>query len=206
MKLKLFIALFLLNTNIINAQTFNWAYSAGSSGWDDIKSTHLGSDNGTVATGMFTGTANFGTITLTSLAYQDAFVAKYDEFGTVLWAKAISGSNEQDWGYDVTTDNANNVLVIGYFQSTSLKFTPTDSIVKTTTSSRNGFLAKYNSSGVFQWAKVMNSGVTNGFITPHSVTTDNMNNVIIAGQYTKQVHFDALYLPNTTSANMFLAK
>ncbi len=196
----------ILTVNTLSAQTFNWVYSAGGNSWDDVKSSHFGADKGTVITGMFSGTANFGSVTLTSLSFQDAFVAKYDEFGNVLWVKPISGSNEQEWGYDVTTDNANNVFVIGYFQSNSLKFTPTDSLIKNATSSRNGFLAKYNSNGVFQWAKSMTGGVTNGYITPNSVTTDNANNVIVAGQYNKQVFFDTTYLPNTISSNMFMAK
>ncbi len=187
------------------AQTYNWAYSSGGGGWDDVKSTHLGNDNGTVMTGMFSNTAIFGATTLTSTAYQDAFVAKYDQQGNVLWAKAISG-NEQDWGYKVTTDNNNNVYVTGYFQSTALYFTPTDSIVKNVQSSRNVFLAKYNSNGVFQWAKLGSGGATNGFMTSRSVVVDNQNNIIISGDYNKQIQFGASTLPMTNSTNIFMVK
>lgn len=187
------------------AQTYNWTYSSGGSGWDDVKSTHLGNDNGTVMTGMFSNTATFGATTLTSTAYQDAFVAKYDQQGNVLWAKAISG-NEQDWGYKVTTDNNNNVYVTGYFQSTALYFTPTDSIVKNVQSSRNVFLAKYNSNGVFQWAKLGSGGATNAYLTSRSVVTDNQNNIIISGDYNKQIQFGASTLPNTNTTNIFMVK
>ena len=197
--------IFLLN-NQLSAQTYNWAYSTGGNGWDDLKSSHLGNDNGTVTTGMFSNTINFGSTTFTSKAYQDAFVAKYDDQGNVLWANQIGG-NEQDWGYKITTDNNNNVYVTGYFQSTALYFTTTDSILKNANSSRNVFLAKYNSNGVFQWAKLGSGGNTNAFITGYSVTCDNQNNVIISGQYTKTVEFSGQALPNQASgANIYLVK
>lgn len=205
MSKKLFLGFLLSVTSLCNAQTYNWAYTSGGNGWDDVKSSHLGADNGLVVTGMFSNTATFGAISLTSMAYQDGFVAKYDQQGNVLWANAIRG-NEQDWGYKVTTDNLNNVYVTGYFQSTALYFTPNDSIVKNVQSSRNVFLVKYNSNGVFQWVKHGSGGTTNAFITARSVVTDNQNNVIISGDYNKQIQFGASTLPNTNTANIFMVK
>ena len=204
-KKLLTLAILLLPAFNLKAQVYNWAYSAGGSGWDDVKSMHLGNDNGTLLTGMFSNTASFGATALTSLAYQDAFVAKYDQQGNMLWAKAIGG-NEQDWGYKVTSDNNNNVYVTGYFQSTVLHFTPNDSLVKNAASSRNVFLAKYNSSGVFQWARLGSGGNTNAYLTSHSVTTDAQGNVIISGDYNKQVEFSGTTLPNTNATNIFMVK
>ncbi len=191
--------------NLAQAQVFNWAYSAGGNGWDDVKSSHLGNDNGTLLTGMFSNTAMFGATSLTSIAYQDAFVAKYDQQGNMLWARAIGG-NEQDWGYKVTSDNNNNVYVTGYFQSTVLHFTANDSLVKSAASSRNVFLAKYSSSGVFQWARLGSAGNTSGYLTSRSVTTDNQNNVIISGDYNKQIEFSGNMLPATNATNIFIVK
>ena len=202
---KIFFSLLLSVTAICNAQTYNWAYTSGGNGWDDVKSSHLGADNNLVVTGMFSNTASFGATTLTSMAYQDAFVAKYDQQGNVLWANAIRG-DEQDWGYKVTTDNLNNVYVTGYFQSTALYFTPNDSIVKNIQSSRNVFLAKYNSNGVFQWVKHGSGGATNAYMTARSVVTDNQNNIVISGDYNKQIQFGASTLPNTNAANIFMVK
>lgn len=204
-KLLSLISFCVMLSHFTQAQVYNWAYSAGGNGWDDVKSTYLGADNGTLMTGMFSNTAMFGATSLTSEAYQDAFVAKYDQQGTLLWARAIGG-NEQDWGYKVTSDNNNNVYVTGYFQSTALHFTPTDSLVKSASSSRNVFLAKYNSSGVFQWARLGSAGNTAGYLTSHSVTTDNQNNVIISGDYNKQIEFNGNMLPATNATNIFMVK
>ena len=192
-------------SSIAKAQVYNWAYSAGGNGWDDVKSTYLGDDQATLVTGMFSNTAQFGATSLTSTAYQDAFVAKYDQQGTLLWAKAISG-DEQDWGYKVTSDHNNNVYVTGYFQSSSLHFTPNDSLIKNAQSSRNVFLAKYSSSGVFQWARLGSGGNTNAYLTSRSVTTDDQNNIIISGDYNKQVEFSGNQLPASNGSNIFMVK
>jgi hypothetical protein len=192
--------------NYTNAQTYNWVNQAGGLVWDDVKCSHLGNDNGTVITGMFSGTATFGTSSLTSLAYQDAFVAKYDQTGNVLWAKAIGGASEQDWGYKVTTDNNNNVLVTGYFQSNVLRFTPTDSLIKSSPSFRNVFVAKYSSTGTFIWAKVIGGSTTAAFITATFITTDNSNNIIVSGSYTKTIECNGTLLPATNGANIFMSK
>ncbi|MBK7690287.1 MAG: T9SS type A sorting domain-containing protein [Bacteroidetes bacterium] len=199
-----FVLVFIVST-VAKAQVYNWAYSAGGSGWDDVKSTYLGDDQATLVTGMFSNTAQFGATSLTSTAYQDAFVAKYDQQGTLLWAKAISG-DEQDWGYKVTSDHNNNVYVTGYFQSSSLHFTPNDSLIKNAQSSRNVFLAKYNSSGVFQWARLGSGGNTNAYLTSRSVTTDDQNNIIISGDYNKQIEFNGNQLPATGGSNIFMVK
>jgi hypothetical protein len=204
-KKLLSLVVMLFTVFITHAQVYNWAYSAGGNGWDDVKSMHLGNDNGVLITGMFSNTAMFGATSLTSLAYQDAFVAKYDQQGTMLWARAIGG-DEQDWGYKVTSDNNNNVYVTGYFQSTVLHFTPNDSLVKNAASSRNVFLAKYNSSGVFQWARLGSGGNTSAFCTGRSVTTDAQGNVIISGDYNKQIEFNGNQLPATNATSIFMVK
>ncbi len=205
MKHTLQLILLLASSYLSSAQVYNWAYSAGGTGWDDLRSIYLSPDNGVLQTGMFSGTASFGATTLNSAGFQDAFVAKYDAMGNVLWAKAISGT-EQDWGYKVCADNQNNVYVTGYFQSSALYFTPSDSIVRSPASARNLFLAKYSSNGTFLWVKHGSAGATNGMLTARSVTVDNQNNIILSGDYTKEIQFDATTLPFTNAANIFLVK
>ena len=206
MKKRLFIILILISTAVsIQAQVYNWAYKIAGTGWTDVKSTYLANDNSYLVTGMFTFTTDFGGTSVTSEAYQDAFVAKYSQNGTLQWVKTMGG-NEQDWGYDVCTDNNDNVYVIGYFQSSALHFTPTDSLVKSALSSRNVFTAKYSNTGVFQWARLGSAGNTAGYLNGNSITCDAQNNVIISGSYNKQIEFDGTQLPNTNATNIYLVK
>ncbi len=197
--------LFISSVHLCHSQSYTWAVADGGSIWDDVKAMHLGSDNNLLVTGMFSTTATFDQVTLTSMAFQDVFVAKYTVQGTVLWAKAISGM-DQEWGYDITTDQNNNVYVTGYFQSPVLYFTPSDSIVRSSPSMRNVFVAKYNSSGVFQWARSGHGGNTSMFGTSHSVTTDYQNNVIIAGSYNQQITFGSNVLPASAGTSIFMVK
>ena len=50
----------------------------------------------------------------TSNGYSDAYAAKFDSNGNLVWAKQIGGSSE-DYAYSITTDSSGNVLVGGYF-------------------------------------------------------------------------------------------
>jgi hypothetical protein len=205
MKHKLLLSLlFIASIFTAHAQTFTAAGSLGGATWDDVKSAAFGKDSTTVMTGMFTNTAQFGSFNLQSLGYQDAVVVKYDHAGNVLWANAIGGASEQDWGTNIALDNSGNVIVSGYFQSSVIKFTATDSIIKGT-GFRNVFVAKYSSAGAFLWAKHITSGTTTAFITPRSITVDNNDNIIVSGQYTKSISCDAATLPQGT-ANVYLFK
>jgi hypothetical protein len=97
-------------------------------------------------TGRFQGTVTFGTISLTAANY-DVYVVKIDPSGTVLWAQKGGGSS-LDWGYGIAVDPTGNVYVSGLFYSTATFGTYNI----TSLGSGDVFVAKYNSSGVCQWA------------------------------------------------------
>jgi hypothetical protein len=54
-------------------------------------------------------------------ASSDAFVVKYDSAGTPLWARKLAGTLA-DAGTSVKTDSTGNIIVTGYYASTSLSF------------------------------------------------------------------------------------
>lgn len=184
--LKNILALFILFSGTLSlAQSNGWAQRAGGSYWDDVAAIHIGEDQNILITGMFQNTADFGSASITSWAYQDGFVAKYDPQGNVLWVNGINGNDDQVWGADVTSDANNNVYVTGYFYSPAIYFTPSDSIEKNPGSSSDIFLVKYNSNGVFQWAK---SG-KGTYSLAKSITCDAQDNVIISGSYNTEITF-----------------
>jgi hypothetical protein len=59
--------------------------------------------------------------TLANSGNEDSFVVKYDSSGTPLWARRMTGTG-QDLGRSVTTDSSQNIVVAGYYSSTSLSF------------------------------------------------------------------------------------
>ncbi|RFS18431.1 S-layer family protein [Emticicia sp. C21] len=107
------------------------------------------------ATGSFYGNITFGAISLTSGSptYGDVFIVKYNSSGTVLWAKRAGG---------IFNDGANSIAVkdgyvyiCGSFTNTANFNTPSSNATNTITSanSEDMFLAKFDDSGNFQWAK-----------------------------------------------------
>lgn len=197
---KLLTLLFIFSGTLAMAQSNAWVQRIGGNSWDDVVSMDMGSDQKLLITGMFQNSADFGGIDLTSWAYQDGFVAKFDLSGNVLWANAING-NDQVWGVDVTTDSNNNVYVTGYFYAPTIYFTANDSIKKTEGSSSDVFLVKYSSNGDFQWAK---SGAGT-YSLAKSVTCDSQNNVIISGSYNGMITFSETDAASTLTG-IYLAK
>lgn len=192
----------LLTTVLAHSQTYNWAYKAGGTGWDQLKATHLSSDNHIFIGGMFTQTATFGNTSLTSWGFQDGFVAKYNTTGSAVWANQINGANEQVWVNDVATDANQNVYATGYFMSNAVYFTANDSLTKPSSNSRSVFLVKYDENGVYQWAVSgeMSYGSSRG------VTCDAQNNVIITGDFLGPLTFGNISIPSVASNSPFIAK
>ncbi len=94
-----------------------WARAMGGSGAGNAVQTAavaVDAAGNVVVTGTFTGSADFGATTLTSLGGTDAFVAKLDAAGTFLWAKRYGGAGN-DTGVAVAVDAANNIHATGTF-------------------------------------------------------------------------------------------
>ena len=63
----------------------------------------------------------FGTDTLVNSGGYDTYVAKYDQNGSVAWAKNMIGAYSED-GFGISVDGAGNVYHTGRFQSSPLDF------------------------------------------------------------------------------------
>lgn len=92
-----------------------WAVRLGGSTADEGLALALSPAGDAVAiAGKFTGTAAFGAVSLTSAGGNDAFVAKLDSSGAVLWAVGI-GSTSADEATAVAFNAAGDVFVTGSF-------------------------------------------------------------------------------------------
>ena len=72
------------------------------------------SDGGAFLAGVFRSTATFGLTNLTAAGDNDAFLARYDDSGEVLWALRIGGSTN-DAAYSVAAGPDDSAYVVGYF-------------------------------------------------------------------------------------------
>ncbi|MCU0660075.1 MAG: T9SS type A sorting domain-containing protein [Candidatus Pacebacteria bacterium] len=95
-----------------------WARAAGGTSFGDAARGVVISDSGRMfIAGYFSGTAVFGSNTLSTASTADAFVASYDSSGNCLWATAL-GSVPQgnSVAYDIALENTQNPIVVGGFE------------------------------------------------------------------------------------------
>jgi hypothetical protein len=129
-------------------------------------------------TGSYTGSATFGSTTLSNTGGTDMYLAKWSN-ATNSWAWAVSSSGSgDDIGYGVAI-NGNNVYVTGTFASVSL------SIAGSTLTNGGGtdsFVAKYYDNGTTATARQARQITTAGSDGIRSIAVSPTNgNVYVAG-------------------------
>lgn len=126
-----------------------------------------------------TGGTNFPT-TVPAGEGQNGLVAKYTSAGTLVWAFNIGGSDD-DEVTAIAVDASDNLIVGGYFESSSgadfsgTSGTPTSLI---STGNKDVFLAKYSPSGVLTW---VNQGTSSDNETVNDIAVDASNAIYVAG-------------------------
>ncbi|TAL61714.1 MAG: T9SS type B sorting domain-containing protein [Bacteroidetes bacterium] len=183
--------IFLLKFN--NNGTLLWATYYGGSGNGDVDvSSSLATDgSGNVYVTGYTYTQNFPVLDPGGAYFQgvspggyNAFLLKFSNTGTLLWATYYGGGGEQ--GVSITTDAGGNVFMAGTTWSANL---PTlnpgggahfqGSLVV----AQDIFLAKFSGSGMLLWATYYGG---NGYLVgsnnrDHSITTDVSGNLYVTG-------------------------
>ena len=130
------------------AGNYVWATQAGGTGDDEGVGVAVDNAGNTYVTGSFANTATFGPTTLTSRGGSDAFIAKYDPSGNVIWAQQAGGA-ANDFGNAVAVDSVGNAYVTGNFGGTGA-FGVTNLV---SAGGSDAYVAKFDSSGNVVWAQ-----------------------------------------------------
>jgi len=171
----------------------------GSLNVDEAYSVVVDNAGNSYATGYFTGTATFGTTSLTSSGSSDIFLVKINSAGVYQWAVNAGGSGN-DRGLSVALDASNNVFITGYFNGTA-DFSGTSLI---SAGLQDVFIAKYSTAGVLSWA--MRAGGSDSDIG-NGICVDNSGNAIVTGEFKGTATFGANSLTSTGgSTDIFIAK
>ena len=194
---SVFVALLLLSVNA-HAQTPAWAFNIGSSftgtsplGTDVGFSCRVAPNGNVCMTGKFTGTVDLdpgpGVHNIVSNGGTDIFVACYSSAGAFIWGFGIGGAN-YDGGYDMAIDASNNVVIAGFIQTSGIDFDPGAGVFTMPFAGGalgdyegDGFVAKYSSTGAFQWAKDLGGATEYDFA--QAVATDDAGNVYVGGEF-----------------------
>jgi hypothetical protein len=183
--------LFLIVSMITNAQTWQWAKSAGGTTYDASTSMAIDGNGNIYVTGYFDDPSiTFGTLTLYGSSSSNLFIVKYDANGTVLWARTTTGIYS-DAGLSITTDGSGNVYVTGYFWIN----TTFGSTTLTGTGPHDVFITKYDTNGNVLWAKSAGGWDRAAGL---SVASDAIGNVYVTGYFeSASIVFGPTLLTNT---------
>lgn len=108
-------SLYLCAVSVVSAQSVhNWSDSFGSSVAAAGNSITVDSQDNVIMTGQMNSGVNFGGGALSYVGNGDTFVTKFDSEGAHIWSKSF-GNSLQDFGRAITTDNNDNVWVLGLF-------------------------------------------------------------------------------------------
>ncbi|MCW5906674.1 MAG: T9SS type A sorting domain-containing protein [Chitinophagales bacterium] len=217
----------ILGTDTLNANSQNifickcdangnvlWAKQAGTNQGDDAAYNVTTDANGsiyvlgvyrsdsivfgaTILYNSFKSNGNNGT--------EDIFLAKYDTNGNVVWAKSMGGS-QRDYGYGIACDLNDNIIITGYFFSTTL----TIGTYSFNNPVKAGvFIAKYDNNGNVIWVKSP-TGYTDNIGSDglrSDVVTDGAGNIYLTGKFSSPtLNIGSISLANVGEEDIFLAK
>ncbi len=163
------------------------------------------------ATGTFSGTATFSTTsgtsqTLSSNGGNDAFLAKYDTSGVLIWVIS-SGGNGSDEGCSLNLDNDGNIICGGLFSSTATFGTKSGPTMnKTSIGGHDIFISKYSPAGILQW---VSSAGGQGPDLAIDITIDRQNNIYVVGNFGYSGYsatFGAITINNSSFWGGYIAK
>ena len=192
--------------------TLRWAKRAGGPSTDRAFDLAVLSDGSAFVTGSFHGVATFGEFRerrLTSVACDDAFLARYNPDGTISWAKSMGGSGyENSFGVAVLSDGA--AFVTGEVWYGAVTFGAGEPGETSLASAEyvDAFLARYNYDGTIGWARSV-GGI--GYEGGSSVAVLSDGSVLSTGVFAGTATFGAGE-PGETSAtavgscDLFLAR
>ena len=118
-----------------------WARNDGGTENDLAAALSLDSAGNSYVAGSFAGNANFGGVILTNsglLGTLDAFAAKFDSTGSLLWARGVGGTGD-DSAVAIGADDAGRTFLGGSFESSLLPFS---TISLTNLGSADAFLSQ----------------------------------------------------------------
>lgn len=189
----IFVAKYDQNGDYLLAQRF------GGTSFDAGKGIAVDGTGNMYVTGYFRNTVDFdpgaGTVSFTSPASaDDIFLTKYNSSGNLVYARQIGGSSS-DQATSIMVDGSGNVYFAGIFAGTTDFDAGAGTVNLTSAGSVDIFIAKYNATGTYVYAKGMGG---TGYDLPNDLAIDASGNIYIAGYFQNTVDFD----PGAGTANL----
>lgn len=158
MKAITFLAVLLVLSNSVFAQSTSWAWARSGGGpiGDFVSRTIVDASGNVYVAGSFESVSiTIGTITVNNggISGRDIFIAKYDPNGNVQWVQRITGTG-QEYVTGMTSDASGRVYIVGHFTSPTISFPPYSYPNSSSGGSNDIFVTCINSLGTPQWFNV----------------------------------------------------
>ena len=178
--------------------TWLWAVDGGGAANDYSKSVSLDSDGNPYVSGVYTGTAAFGSTSLTSTGGNDYFIAKYSTNGDLTWIHSVGGIGY--FGGNRSKVDANgNFYFAGTFDGTA---TVGDATI-TSTGHDNCYVSYWDKNGIFQWVKHI-PGSYYGHVS--SIDIESNGNIDFLEVFAQSETFDCTVLTAGSFTSLAVAK
>jgi hypothetical protein len=182
-----------------------WAQGAGGTDNDWAYGICVDASGNVYVTGYFRSPSiTFGTITLNNTVIaggsRDIFITKFNSVGSVLWAQSAGGSGD-DMSNSICLDANNNVYITGTFGWDSNIAFGNDSLISK--GAYDIFIAKYDSSGNFIWARNDGGTQEDGGL---GICIDASNNIYITGYFQTLATFDIDTIHGIGNVSICIAK
>jgi len=194
--------------------TLAWAKRAGGTLSDVGTGVATFADGSLVVTGYFEASGIFAPgepqqQALTSAGILDAFVARYDGNGTLLWARQAGGADYEE-GLGIAAAPDGTCVVTGFFRGDSV-FGPGEAnqtMLTSFASSNDVFVARYDAGGALLWARGAGGG---GADAGWSIAAFDDGSSVVAGHFGSVAVFGQdepgeAFLVTEGGADAFLAK
>ena len=191
---------------------FQWARTWGGTYPDRGNSIDVDGSGNVLVSGSFSSTVDFGTggahDIQTSSGGEDCFLTKYTSNGGYLWTRTWGGGG-YDWVKRINIDKSNNICLTGTFEGNAdFDPDPTQTDRHTSVGGYDVFASKFNSSGVFQWARTWGS-ISEDF--GMGVSIDSRGSVYSSGYFDGSCDFDPgsgndIHSPNGSWQDAYLSK
>ena len=175
-----------------------WVTQAGGSSYDEAYSVRVLNDGSAIFCGYFTDIAQFGSLQLTSSGESDAFVAKLDSTGQILWATQAGGGGDEEVHEVAVLDDGSSIIT-GSFEGVAM-FGNQELI---SAGEKDAFVAKLDANGNFLWAT---RGGGNSNDQGSSVAVLDNGSVIVSGYFKGSAAFGNIQLISNGSIDAFVAK
>ncbi|MGB0403278.1 MAG: hypothetical protein ACPGEG_04220, partial [Salibacteraceae bacterium] len=190
-----------------------WVFSFGGNNTDFASDIGIIGDTSIVVVGGYRSTnMKIDTTNLpSSVGFEyRLFVALFDTSGQLQWFQTAETGNtfwsqfSNLYNPRVSINEDGDIFIVGPFRSQAV-FGSTI-LTSSGTSINSSYVAKYSSSGVFQWAKSTTSGSTSNNTFGERIASDNSGNVFISGIYNGSVTIGSTTLSTNGSNDIYLAK